>query len=152
MKLKVKALAALATVFISLVSCGVGQTQETPVSQTPQPSPLLLSPNQTGHSFLGKLTTTTAVGVGDLDCRDFVSQSEAQLYFNKSGGSVSNNVDGLDWNHNGFPCEVNEDWAVRTAYWTGTATVVAPPTTGMCWVNGYYRRDGTYVHGYWRRC
>lgn len=25
-------------------------------------------------------------------------------------------------------------------------------SSGQCWVNGYYRKSGTYVHGYYRRC
>lgn len=35
-----------------------------------------------------------------------------------------------------------------------TPPVVTPPTTGpkQCWVNGYRRKNGTYVSGYWRRC
>jgi hypothetical protein len=33
--------------------------------------------------------------------------------------------------------------------------IVPPPivvTGGQCYVNGYYRKSGTYVHGYWRHC
>lgn len=35
---------------------------------------------------------------------------------------------------------------------TPTAPASSDPRPGQCYVNGYYRKDGTYVHGYWRRC
>lgn len=54
----------------------------------------------------------------------------------------------LDRDHDGRPCEDN-DIANETA-----SPYVAPtnPSSGMCWVNGYYRKSGTYVKGYFRRC
>lgn len=54
----------------------------------------------------------------------------------------------LDRDHDGKPCEAT-DITVETRVTTPPA-----PTNpgGMCWVNGYYRSNGTYVHGYWRRC
>lgn len=54
----------------------------------------------------------------------------------------------LDRDHDGRPCEAN-DIANETA-----SPYVAPttPSGGMCWVNGYYRKSGTYVKGYYRRC
>jgi hypothetical protein len=123
-----------------------------------------LEPGSAGHAFQGNLSAATALGLNDLDCRDFTSQSEAQAYFDARGGSPSNNVDALDWNRNGIPCEVNETWALRSPRLPSPATGPAPaapntspsppssPSTGMCWVNGYRRQDGTYVQGYWRRC
>ncbi|MCD0170912.1 hypothetical protein [Deinococcus sp. 23YEL01] len=35
---------------------------------------------------------------------------------------------------------------------TVTPAPAAPGTSGMCWVNGYRRSNGTYVNGYYRRC
>ncbi|WP_202630525.1 excalibur calcium-binding domain-containing protein [Deinococcus alpinitundrae] len=156
-----------ATLF--LTACG-SMSATPPADQGPTPPsnansghqyPVSL-PTASGHAFQGSLTATTAGGTGDLDCRDFTSQSEAQAYFNSNDGSSTNNVDALDWNHNGTPCEVNESWAIRSKRWavptppvvTPTPPVVTPtpPSTGMCWVNGYYRKDGTYVHGYYRHC
>lgn len=55
----------------------------------------------------------------------------------------------LDRDHDGKPCEAT-DIAVEIA--TATPTVPSTPSTGMCYVNGYYRKNGTYVKGYWRRC
>lgn len=53
----------------------------------------------------------------------------------------------LDRDHDGKPCEAND----RTLESVVTQPVT-PPSSGMCWVNGYTRRNGTYVKGYWRRC
>lgn len=54
----------------------------------------------------------------------------------------------LDRDHDGKPCEAN-DIANELA-----SPYVAPSTgsSGQCWVNGYYRKSGTYVHGYYRSC
>jgi peptidoglycan hydrolase-like protein with peptidoglycan-binding domain len=43
--------------------------------------------------------------VGDRDCADFISQAEAQAYFEAQGGSPSNNVDRLDRDGDGIACE-----------------------------------------------
>ena len=44
----------------------------------------------------------------DYDCYDFATPSDAQAYFEADGGSVYNNSDGLDRNHNGLACEPGE--------------------------------------------
>jgi hypothetical protein len=44
----------------------------------------------------------------DYDCWDFPTQGDAQAYFERDGGSVYNNADGLDRNHNGLACEPGE--------------------------------------------
>ncbi|MCC7024979.1 MAG: hypothetical protein IT338_19265 [Thermomicrobiales bacterium] len=44
----------------------------------------------------------------DYDCWDFATQGDAQAYFERDGGSVYNNADGLDRNHNGLACEPGE--------------------------------------------
>lgn len=41
---------------------------------------------------------------GDKDCKDFKTQSEAQEYFQSKGGSRTNNVDNLDYDHDGTAC------------------------------------------------
>jgi hypothetical protein len=53
----------------------------------------------------------------------------------------------LDRDHDGKPCEASDKLLEP-------AVVTPPPTpsTGTCWVNGYWRKNGTYVKGYWRRC
>jgi hypothetical protein len=44
----------------------------------------------------------------DYDCYDFATQGAAQAYFEADGGSISNNANGLDQNHNGLACEPGE--------------------------------------------
>ena len=41
----------------------------------------------------------------DRDCDDFATQLAAQAYFDRSGGSSLNNVDGLDSDRDGIACE-----------------------------------------------
>src|SRR5437773_670924 len=47
------------------------------------------------------------VTAADTNCSDFSTQAHAQQYFNSHGGSPSNNVDGLDRDHDGIACESN---------------------------------------------
>lgn len=42
---------------------------------------------------------------GDRDCPSFDSQAQAQRFFDRHGGSPSNNVDNLDADNDGIPCE-----------------------------------------------
>jgi hypothetical protein len=41
----------------------------------------------------------------DKDCSNFATQEDAQSFFNANGGGPANNVDGLDADHDGIPCE-----------------------------------------------
>ena len=50
---------------------------------------------------------TPAARAGDRDCSDFSSQAAAQAYFDRNGGSPSNNVDRLDADGDGRVCETN---------------------------------------------
>lgn len=71
-------------------------------------------------TILGIMASPVAAGQGivytdfggldgiDYDCWDFATQAEAQAYFELDGGSVYNNADGLDRNHNGLACEPGE--------------------------------------------
>ncbi|VAX27287.1 hypothetical protein MNBD_NITROSPIRAE01-1929 [hydrothermal vent metagenome] len=43
----------------------------------------------------------------DRDCKDFVTQEQARAYFEHFGGSPGKNVDGLDNDRDGIPCESN---------------------------------------------
>ncbi len=46
-------------------------------------------------------------GGGSLDknCSDFSTQAEAQAWFDQHGGSATNDVAGLDTDHDGIACE-----------------------------------------------
>jgi Excalibur calcium-binding domain len=127
-----------------------------------------LSPGSAGHSFQALTPPNGNANVGDLDCRDFPSQASAQTFFDGNGGVGYDRHD-LDRDHDGIPCEVNEEWTIRrsearpvssvatqpTPTTPTTPTTVDPaPVTGpkKCWVNGYVKKNGTVVAGYWRDC
>ena len=77
---------------------------------------------------------------GTYRCANLSSADAAYLY------SIGHTY--LDRDHDGRPCEAN-DLANEIAY-----PYIAPPPSnnGQCYVRGYYRKNGTYVSGYWRRC
>ncbi len=57
----------------------------------------------------------------------------------------------LDRDHDGKPCEAT-DVKLETPVVVPPVTTPTYPSNGMCWVNGYTRKNGTYVKGYWRHC
>jgi hypothetical protein len=54
----------------------------------------------------------------------------------------------LDRDHDGKPCEANDLLNELASPYVAPA----PATSGKCWVNGYRRKNGTYVNGYYRSC
>ncbi len=88
-------------------------TQTKPTAQpTPMPSPIpVLAPTQTSDSVQQPVQQAQqpvpppASSGGDKNCSDFATQEQAQAYFNSNGGSPSNDVDGLDRDHDGKACE-----------------------------------------------
>jgi len=48
--------------------------------------------------------TAGAKGEDQFNCSDFATQSEAQVFFDNAGG-VANDVNGLDGNSDGVPCQ-----------------------------------------------
>ena len=63
--------------------------------------------SQTGHGGQGGSGGGGGTGGGSLDknCSDFSTQAEAQSWFVGHGGSASNDVAGLDTDHDGVACE-----------------------------------------------
>ena len=75
----------------------------------PQEAPPPAAPPTTGGGSSTPIYTDFGGLDGiDYDCYDFGSQGAAQAYFVSDGGSVYNNADGLDRNHNGLACEPGE--------------------------------------------
>ena len=54
----------------------------------------------------------------------------------------------LDRDRDGKPCESTDIDAENPIY----TPTPAPSPGRMCWVNGYRKKNGTYVSGYYRRC
>lgn len=65
---------------------------------SPTPIPIYDPPASTN-------TSTNTSASGDKNCSDFPTHADAQSYFTSHGGSPSNNVDGLDRDHDGIACE-----------------------------------------------
>lgn len=60
----------------------------------------------------------------------------------------------LDRDRDGKPCEA-KDIALELPVYnppTYTPPVIVPSIGKKCWVNGYRRKNGTYVNGYYRSC
>jgi Excalibur calcium-binding domain len=135
-----------------------------------------LRPYSPGQTFQASAPPSMSAAVGDLDCRDFPNQETAQAFFDGNGG-VGHDRHDLDRDHDGIPCERTEEWAIRksesrsrvvanipnapTPKPTDPTPAVQPiepstpapaATPKQCWVNGYTKRNGTVVAGYWRNC
>lgn len=81
-----------------------------PLRITPTTKPVTkiytMPTNAPTSSAVGSIQRTTAVSaIGDKGCSDFTTHANAQAYFISKGGSASNNVDGLDGDHDGVACE-----------------------------------------------
>jgi hypothetical protein len=95
--------------------------------------------------------TTLFADTGRYRCSSLTSAEAYALYL--QGHTY------LDRDHDGKPCEANDFTVENTIYSvpiTSTTTTTSPSTStstsGQCYVNGYYRSDGTYVEGYYRSC
>ncbi len=71
------------------------KTYIAPTSSYVAPTAAYIPPANSGSASSG----------GDKNCSDFATHADAQAYFNGKGGSPSNNVDGLDRDHDGIACE-----------------------------------------------
>jgi micrococcal nuclease len=84
------------------------QQQKKSVAAAPQPSqsvPATQKKPPSSKAGSGGRSAPVSASGGDRDCDDFLSQVAAQSYFDSHGGSPSNNVDGLDRDHDGIACE-----------------------------------------------
>lgn len=52
-------------------------------------------------------TLTSSASAAGVNCDDFATPQDAQDYFINNGGSPTNNVEGLDRDHDGNACEYN---------------------------------------------
>ncbi len=113
--------------------------------------------NASNVTTLGINVFRSGMGVvndtGRYLCANLSSEEAHTLYFT---GHLY-----LDRDHDGRPCEANDKKVEITSPPVIVPPVVIPPivvtptlptNSGMCWVNGYYRKSGTYVSGYYRRC
>jgi hypothetical protein len=85
-------------------------------------------------------TVTPIVDTGTYKCSAISHEMAVLLYMQ---GHIY-----LDRDHDGKPCAATDINLETPIYVPPTTT----PSSGMCWVNGYTRKNGTHVNGYWRRC
>lgn len=85
------------------------------------------------------------------NCSDFTSHEAAQSFFE----STFDDPNRLDGDNDGVACE---KLANASYSWKSTPTYTSRPTSTTssgpkkCWVNGYTRKNGTRVSGYYRSC
>jgi hypothetical protein len=93
-------------------------------------------------------------GSADANCSDFATQQAAQQWFNDHGGSPTNNVSGLDNDHDGIVCEglpsgTNNtpppSSSAATTFGDGTFTV------GVDIAPGTYKNSDSSQACYWER-
>jgi hypothetical protein len=138
----------LALVLSCAALAGCSPALQPPAAQSPVAQP----PTGSSNVFRGTPGVARDPRGPDLDCADFASQDEAQDFFEASGG-VTKDPHQLDADNDGIACERDETWGSGGTGGGGSTVTPPPPSNnGQCWVNGYYRKDGTYVRGYWRRC
>jgi len=82
----------------------------------------------------------TVLDTGTYRCSDISHQTAVLLYL--QGHTY------LDRDHDGKPCEQTDINTERVTYPPSNPS----PSSGMCWVNGYTKKNGTHVSGYYRRC
>jgi Excalibur calcium-binding domain len=110
-----------------------------------------IEPGNSRHEFGGNPGHVFDYSGSDIDCEDFASQPQSQMFFDTNGGGPGDRH-ALDADNDGIPCEDTENWTVDART---TSVVTSSPSggsPGRCWINGYTRKNGTYVNGYWRRC
>lgn len=93
------------------------------------------------RSYEQPLPTTPIADTGIYTCSSISSATAHSLYL--QGHTY------LDRDKDGKPCEANDITLEKPIY---TPPIYTPPSTGRCWVNGYRRKNGTYVSGYYRSC
>jgi hypothetical protein len=75
----------------------------------PPAAPTRTAPTRTAPAPAAPTQSSTPAGpnkpVSEVNCSDFSTHAAAQQWFNAHGGSASNNVAGLDGDHDGQACE-----------------------------------------------
>lgn len=99
-------------------------------------------------------TSKTCDCSGDLyNCADFSTTSQAQSCYEYCESLGKGDVHRLDADKDGLACE----WGTaktssKKSYDSSSSGSGGSCPAGKCYVNGYYRKSGTYVSGYCRKC
>jgi hypothetical protein len=105
------------------------------------------------------VTTNMASGTASCDCSsnryncaDFSTKTAAHACYDYCINQGKGDIHGLDADHDGLACESGTSGSSSTTYKTTSSSGSGSCPAGKCWVNGYYRKSGTYVKGYCRSC
>jgi hypothetical protein len=91
------------------------------------------------------------------NCADFATQADAQKCYDYCISQGVGDIHRLDADHDGIACEDNPSGSSSTVTYRTTSSSSSGGGSGgcpvgECYVNGYYRKSGTYVNAYCRRC
>jgi hypothetical protein len=87
------------------------------------------------------------------NCADFSTTSEAQSCYDYCVSKGNGDVHRLDTDHDSLACEWGTSKSSSDNSYTSSSSSSGDSCpAGKCYVNGYYRKSGTYVHGYCRKC
>ncbi len=87
------------------------------------------------------------------NCADFASTSEAQSCYNYCISQGKGDIHRLDADNDGLACESGTaKTSSKKSYESTSSSSSGGCPAGKCYVNGYYRKSGTYVSGYCRKC
>src|SRR4051794_2955550 len=100
---------------------------------------VLLSLLLTSFALVFGLQSVSAAGV---NCDDFDTWTQAQTYFEESGGSPTNDIEGLDRDGDGLACETLPG-APDKATWSFETNRLLPGTTGGGTTGGGTTDGGT---------
>lgn len=87
------------------------------------------------------------------NCADFSTTSTAQSCFDYCKSLGKGDVHRLDADNDGLACESGTaKTSSKKSYDSSSSGSSGSCPAGKCYVNGYYRKSGTYVNGYCRKC
>jgi len=116
-------------------------------------------------STASSYTSSAVSGVCDCsgniyNCADFSTHDAAQSCYEYCISQGKGDIHRLDGDSDGQACESSSSSSSSAPTSAITYQTTTSPASsgggscpsGKCWVNGYYRKSGTYVNGYCRSC
>lgn len=87
------------------------------------------------------------------NCANFAATSEAQTCYDYCVSQGKGDIHSLDADNDGLACESGTaKTSSKKSYESKSSESGGSCPAGKCFVNGYYRKSGTYVSGYCRKC
>jgi len=114
---------------------------------------LLIAFSSPAHAATPGVSKTCDCSGDYYNCADFSTSLQAQTCYDYCVTLGKGDVHRLDADHDGLACE----WGTAKTssakkYESSSSGSGGSCPAGKCYVNGYYRKSGTYVNGYCRKC